>query len=187
VTHALSPITTSTDSRWSVPLLMSLLYRGDSDLDEYGEKLRADWHDWTIECVNGDGQAQPSPRTGCPPGSHAYSFYPLGTPVLAAPIFVVVDGCVRVLGPASNRLYGNYLTPDARSFLQGEYLACFAFVERILASVIIGLTAALMFLTVRHYLPTGGSLLLSALFAFGTSAWSTASRALWQHGPDMLM
>src|SRR5437016_2814885 len=130
VTHALSPITTSTDSRWSVPLLMSLLYRGDSDLDEYGEKLRADWHDWTIECVNGDGQAQPSPRTGCPPGSHAYSFYPLGTPVLAAPIFVVVDACVRVLGPASNRLYGNYLTPDARSFLQGEYLACFAFVER---------------------------------------------------------
>ena len=31
------------------------------------------------------------------------------------------------------------------------------------------------------------SIALALLFAFATSAWSTASRALWQHGPAMLM
>jgi hypothetical protein len=30
------------------------------------------------------------------------------------------------------------------------------------------------------------ALVLVVVFAFGTSAWSTASRALWQHGPSML-
>src|SRR5262249_49391806 len=29
--------------------------------------------------------------------------------------------------------------------------------------------------------------IVALIFAFGTSAWSTASRSLWQHGPSMLM
>ena len=31
------------------------------------------------------------------------------------------------------------------------------------------------------------AVLLALLFAYGTAAWSTGSRALWQHGPEMLM
>jgi hypothetical protein len=27
---------------------------------------------------------------------------------------------------------------------------------------------------------------VAMVFAFGTAAWSTASRGLWQHGPSML-
>lgn len=33
----------------------------------------------------------------------------------------------------------------------------------------------------------GWGLVAAALFAFGTSAWSTASRSLWQHGPSILL
>ena len=33
----------------------------------------------------------------------------------------------------------------------------------------------------------GASVAMALLFAFGTAAWSTASRALWQHGPSMLL
>lgn len=37
------------------------------------------------------------------------------------------------------------------------------------------------------FLNTRYSLLTVFIFAFCTSAWSTGSRALWQHGPSMLM
>lgn len=61
-------------------------------------------------------------------------------------------------------------------------------IERGIASFIVALTAAVLFATCRR--ESYGflvALLTAAVFAFGTSAWSTASRALWQHGPSMLM
>ena len=39
----------------------------------------------------------------------------------------------------------------------------------------------------RRYVEERHALLLAALFAFGTSAYSTAGRGLWQHGPCMLL
>jgi hypothetical protein len=44
-----------------------------------------------------------------------------------------------------------------------------------------------IYLMGRLSLDSAKALLLAGLFAFCTSAWSTGSRALWQHGPSMLV
>jgi len=185
--HSLSPIATSSDSRWTVPLILSLLSQGNTDLDEFASDMRA--HGYRgIQCVDaGHRVISPSSETGCPAGSHAYYTYPIGTSVLAAPVMIAMDACIRVLGPVAAGLAGARLTPVERQFAGREYSKCYALVELVLASFIIALAAVAMFLTARLFLPAAGAALLAFLFAFATPAYSTASRALWQHGPNMLM
>jgi hypothetical protein len=91
------------------------------------------------------------------------------------------------LGPVAVGLAGARLTPVERQFAGREYSKCFALVELVLASFIIALASVAIFLTARLFLPAAGAVLLAFLFAFATPAYSTASRALWQHGPNMLM
>ena len=92
---------------------------------------------------------------------HYYSIYPIGVSLLAVPVVYVLDAAGTTLK-------------------NGE-------IEMLTASLIVGVTAALLYLLARRSLDVTGSLLLTFIFAFCTAAWSTASRALWQHGPSMLM
>jgi len=59
--------------------------------------------------------------------------------------------------------------------------------EKLVASAIVALATALMYLVARRFLTLRASILLALIFAFATSMWSTASRALWQHGPSALL
>ena len=92
-----------------------------------------------------------------------------------------------MLGPIAIHFAGARLTPVERQFAGREYSKCYALVEMVLASFIIALAAVVIFLTARLFLPAAGAVVLALLFAFATPAYSTASRALWQHGPNMLM
>jgi hypothetical protein len=58
--------------------------------------------------------------------------------------------------------------------------------ERVIASTLVSLAAVVMFLIASQSLSRPRALLLTLVFALGTSALSTATRALWQHGPSML-
>jgi hypothetical protein len=97
---------------------------------------------------------------------HKYSLYPIGTPVLAVPFVFVYN----LINPDFFALIGN-IHPKA---------------QEIIASLIVALTALLIYLIARFTLNVKQSLFVVFIFAFCTSAWSTASRALWQHGPSML-
>jgi hypothetical protein len=57
----------------------------------------------------------------------------------------------------------------------------------VVASFFVALTAAVLYMIGRRQLSTLSAVALAMIFAFCTPAWSTASRALWQHGPSMLM
>ncbi len=94
-------------------------------------------------------------------GGRHYSMYPIGASLLAIPVVLGLD----VAGVA---------------LADGK-------IERATASAIVGLTAVLLYLVARHSLGVPGALLVALIFAFCTAAWSTATRALWQHGPSMLM
>ena len=60
--------------------------------------------------------------------------------------------------------------------------------EKTLASVIAALAVLALMLMGRDVLGrTAPALLLGAIFALGTSLWSTVSRGLWQHGPLILL
>ncbi len=60
-------------------------------------------------------------------------------------------------------------------------------IERFISSILIGLTALLVFRFAGLWLGTGGALFITFVFAYCTSAWSVISRALWQHSPSVLL
>lgn len=99
-------------------------------------------------------------------GGHIQSYFPVGTVLVAVP-FVFLD---------------NAVDPVLRDDIGARYAA----VEQAIAAIITAATCVLVFLIARRRLSLRGALLITAIFAFGTAAWSTASRALWQHSPSML-
>lgn len=103
---------------------------------------------------------------------HFYSAFPLGAPLLAVPVVWAHDTIAGWLPPG----------PEGRRPGLADWQ-----LEQITASLIVAATAVLIFLIAAQYLDWGGAVFLTAVFAFGTPAWSTASRALWQHGPSLLL
>lgn len=94
---------------------------------------------------------------------HAYNVYPVGPSLLALPFVAVMDAA----------------GVDVIRFHEGT--------ELLIASALIAFTSVLLYLIARMYLSLPYTFLLIFIFAFCTSAWSGASRALWQHGPSMLV
>jgi len=187
LTYLVSPVSQSGDSFWAVPVMMRMLFDGTTNLDEYPQLLQEKQYGG-VECVTaGYLVVKPSSGSACPAGSHYYYWYPIGTPVVALPLMAATDAALRLLGPPAERVVGSKVGSVALALLRRDYLGAHLLVEVLLSSVIVALTTVVLFLTARVYLGIGASVALALLFAFGTSAWSTASRALWQHAPDMLM
>src|SRR4029077_16982597 len=60
--------------------------------------------------------------------------------------------------------------------------------EKVVASIIGAMTAVVFFWVVySQFISPWTALFGTAILALGTSMWSTATRALWQHGPLVLM
>jgi len=162
------------DSMWSIPTAVSLLDRGDVDLDEFTSLLEARRFSFTEQV-----------------GGRRYTVYPFATSVLAAPFILGL----RPLADAVFRMW-----PSLRADMQRAQaergcaplpaepvVSLHSWTEQIVASAIVALTAVILYTIAHGELSAGGAALIALIFAFGTSAWSTASRSLWQHGPSMLM
>jgi hypothetical protein len=168
VSHALSPVGLSGDSRWSVPGILAILDSGSPELSRYADLLRAE-HYYAIECVRPDFVVVPADAgRGCPPGSRVYSRYPVASYLLAIPPFLALD-----------RMPWNPL--------KSSYLNKRAAVEVLLASFLIAAAAFFVYLAARRELPVSLSFALVGIFAFCTPAWSTGSRSLMQHTSSMLL
>jgi hypothetical protein len=113
------------------------------------------------------------------PGVHMYDFFPWATAVAATPAVVAADAKAAVFGGLDSRVLVE----------QGglnRYL-------RLLASLIVaGAAVAVRALAFGRF---GGARirrravasLVGVAFALGTTAWSTASRGMWQHTPALLV
>ncbi|OGL44062.1 MAG: hypothetical protein A2161_14540 [Candidatus Schekmanbacteria bacterium RBG_13_48_7] len=155
ISHFQCKVTNSSDSKWVIPLAMSIIYEGNTDLDEY--KTIIEPGDYRVENVNG----------------HLYSLYHLGVLLLVVPIIYCIDKALPIFS-------GVFLSDCNNKF--------FETLERFLASYFIALTAVFIYLIAIKMLNKKGPALFTVfVFSFCTSSWSTASRALWQHGPSMLM
>ncbi len=186
VTHSLSPNLTSADSHWSVLQMARLLSVGSTDLVAYPEILRRHKYEG-LDCVDADYRMpRPDPVRGCAPGSHYYGHFPIGTVVVALLPMVAMDAALRIAAPLADHIPDG-VPPGIRDFLRRDYVQAYALVEMVLASFLMGVAAAFVYLTGREFLSRRMAILLALLFAYGTAAWSTGSRALWQHGPEMLM
>jgi glycosyltransferase involved in cell wall biosynthesis len=95
--------------------------------------------------------------------------YPIGTSLLAVPAVVV----------------GSWFDPSFAEELRSDVPAKF---EQVVASMI-GAVAGVVFFWVilSQFQSLAIALASTFIFSFCTSIWSTATRALWQHGPLVLM
>lgn len=99
---------------------------------------------------------------------HFASLYPIVTPVLVTPLYAPAAAWLSAEG-----------WNDERLSAVGEVM------EKIAASLVASVTAALFYLLMLRVAPRS-ALLLSVAFAFGTNTWATSSQALWQHGAAQL-
>lgn len=150
-------ISSSFDSRWSIHTSMSIIKEGNTDLDEYQQLIEAE-HYYAIHRI----------------GDHLYTQYPIGTSLLALPYVAFLDHFFkRSLAIDLEHFIGEVSPRGLEILIASNFVA--------LATVCIYLIGQLLFQKQRY------SFLLAFIFAFCTSAWSTASRALWQHGPSALL
>jgi hypothetical protein len=103
-------------------------------------------------------------------GGHAISLYPVVAPVLLAPLYL----------PAVREL-------DARGWDPLRVDRTARVMEKLAASLMAAITAALFYCLVRRRAERAGALLLAIAFAFGSTAWVVSSQALWQHGLAQLL
>jgi hypothetical protein len=101
-----------------------------------------------------------------------YDTAPIGIPALSVPLVWAIDRVWPLIGQG-----------DFQAYMQHNYPVE---LQSIMAGAIVALTAVLLYRIARRWLTWPYAVLLVLLFAFGTTAWSVASRTLWQHGPSML-
>jgi hypothetical protein len=162
VTYAVyffSPVTTSTDSAWTFHMAASIIQEHNINLDEYGPLMKLPV-EYRVRAVD----------------NHIYSYYPVATPLLVTPAVWLINKVYPLIYPTDFYTYLATHAPDSRT----------AKLEKVLAAGIVALATAVMYLIARRELSTTKSLAVAFIFAFSTSMWSTASRALWQHGPSAL-
>ncbi len=158
VSHFSTDLYTSGDSMWSVPTAMSIIKEGNVDINEY-EGIAKDYSSYGITVVDG----------------YLYNDFPIGVSLMALPFVFAVETFSTVFSYPLSLEILNDLFSAVRD------------VEIFIASFVIAATAVIIYFIARKFLGIFLSLSVVFIFAFCTSAWSTASRALWQHGPSMLM
>lgn len=157
IIHALCKNYPVADSRWSIYTAMSIIREGNTNLDEY-EKILERHNNYCIEIVD----------------SHKYSIFPPGVSLIAVPFVFVFDQFEK-----------NFLLIDINNILAAGIPVG---IEVFIASFIIALASLIIYLIILLIIKdVKYALLTTFIFAFCTSTWSTASRALWQHGPTMLL
>ena len=182
VFSGLSRIGTSFDSQWSVFIAVSLWTRGDTNLDEYRDRIRA-LNSSQTQCVDAHGNAHSAPDAVCE--GHLYDLYPISGPVLASPLIISAIGVMHLLHPGTRHFHS--AEPHIEGFLRDDYAAAHAVIEMEVASAFLAASTVLMFLIGCRFLPEKRALLLAILYATGTSAYSVAGRGLWQHSPSVLL
>ena len=176
----LSPVHTSFDSRWSVFIAMSLWNHADTNLDEYPAALGTE--EYALECVDGAGHV----RTHVPVcDGHWYNSYPIGGPVLESPLVIAEVGILRAARPLL--VHFRSANPEISGFLHADFDAAHGLMEEEAASFLVAAAAVMMYFIGLRFLPSRRAVWLALLFALATSAYSVASRALWQHTPSMLL
>jgi hypothetical protein len=178
----LSPVGTSFDSRWTVFVAMNLLLHGTTHLDEYKEAILANDF-YALECVSPSGAVRKYGPLAC--DGHFYNAYPIGGPVLTAPLIWIAVGAMRLAQPQLSRFHASH--PVIEGFLQGDFQAAHPLIEMEVASLLLAVSAGIFYFIARRYLPEKRAILAALLFALGTSAYSVAGRGLWQHTPSMLL
>jgi hypothetical protein len=155
-----APNVTDTDAYLAMPTAVSVVHSHNLDLDEFHSALIKDHYGY-IELQ----------------GRH-FDRYPWADSLLLVPGVLVVDllHAVHIGSGATAMVESNHMGP----------------VQLVSASLVTALAVVAVFALAWEGLAGPASrrrrtsFAVALVFALGTAAWSTASRAMWQHGPSML-
>lgn len=161
--YALSPVRQNFDSYLALPTAQSIVHDGNLTLDEFDTPL-FETHGWRVTTDDGA----------------TVNNYPWVPSLMLVPAIVALDAS-HALG----------IGPGSYSVANGGRMDV---IQQLSASAVVALVVALVFAIafgrLDHSLALQRRRMIAAVvaggFAFGTAAWSTASRAMWQHGPSLL-
>ena len=108
-----------------------------------------------------------------------YSAYPLGPAFTALPVYAMEYLLDR-------EVFGSGMRDFYDSPFGDERVTTASRLEKRSAAIIAALSAMFIWLICRQRLSIASSVLLTAGYAFGTALMSSASQALWTHGPSCL-
>src|SRR5438477_4077061 len=115
--HVLSPNATPFDSRWTIPVALSILHEGNTNLDEYLALLERDRF-YAIECIlPGGARVFPVKSAADCPGGHFYNFYPVAVPALVTPAVFALEKGIAIAHPLLPRVAANGYR---QAFLRGD-------------------------------------------------------------------
>lgn len=154
-----SPVRQYGDSYYALLLSENLLSHGSFALDDY---FRGRLDPETYPGI-GATERQRLPYQIKRTGGHLYYVFPPGSSMLSIPAVVV-----------GRLLDYRLVTEDGRYDRAGDER-----IQRRLAALLCALSVLFIFLAARPRLGLARSLLVAVGTGFGTSLWSTASRALW--------
>jgi hypothetical protein len=135
------------------------------------EHHRLDFDDFAGGYFDGLGAGYIFART---PGGHEQSIFPVGVAILSAPLYLTFAAVARLRHeplPITSIAFERQRLHD----------------EKTAASVLAAIAAVLMFWCVRELSSVVVAVVLTIVFAFGTSMWTIGSQALWQHGSVNLL
>lgn len=171
--YTVSPVRVQSDSIWSIPIAVSLMDRGDINLDEFSPTAARSSHG----VIAHDG--------------HLYGYFPLGASLVAWPLLAMFDGLVSLTLPVTALVPTLKAAADRwRTHVHavGDVpLRFYETIENIIASLLVSASAVVVYLTARRRVRQSAALVVTLLYALGTNAYSTASRVLWQHAPSVLV
>ncbi|MCE9622342.1 MAG: hypothetical protein K8R99_08365 [Actinomycetia bacterium] len=163
VVYGASPVRQNYDSYLAFPTAQSILHDGNLSLNEFDTPM-FDTHGWMS--ITDEGRE--------------VNTYPWVPSLALIPAVVALDVAHAVgIGPGSS------------SVANGGHMDV---IQQLSASALMALVVVLVFVISFQRLAPAQSMkrrraiagVVAFGFAFGTAAWSTASRAMWQHGPSLL-
>ncbi len=161
VVYSASPVVLNGDSYPAFPTAVSLVNRRSLDLDVYDGDSKLATH-YGVARVDG----------------HLMTNFPWADAVFAVPAVVAIDLSHWALG-----------TPSADEIVQRDEMGAF----QLLSGALVTAVAAALLGVLAYALMTGEmrrrrrlAIISGLTFAFGTTAWSVASRSLWGHGPSIM-
>ena len=202
VTNAWLPVAVLNDGQLAFrPSRMPYLF--DWQLADTNEVVRFARWDQVLAPSTAEGSAPlgnspggTSPGGDSQAGSSMAELYRARKLVLRGPGYYLFPSR-RVDGRTGERLYANTFGPGAgltalpvfaslrlivRDLRAHPKLVWYA--AKFAASLLVALSAGLLYLTVLRFTPARIALLTSLAYGLGTCVWSTSSQALWQHGPS---
>jgi hypothetical protein len=100
---------------------------------------------------------------------HWMSGYPIVTPVLVMPLYVLPAWWISRHSPP--------LPPNSLAFVLIAYT-----MEKLSASLIAAMSGALLFLAFRKVASRNVSLMVALIYGLASNTWTISSQALWRHG-----